>query len=76
VTARLAQARSQGRNPAAVAEVRRYELALAQADFGCRPAYDAARRVVRDEMEGRFLDEHRAELERYREAMNPKGGER
>ena len=71
VTTRLAQARARVGDPAAVAEVRRYELALAGADFVCRKAYDSARRVVRDEVERRFLDDRRAELERYRRAMNP-----
>jgi hypothetical protein len=77
VTTRLAQARAAhtGDN-AAVAEVRRYELALAHADFVCRQNYDAARRMVRDELERRFLDEHRPELERYRQAMNPDGAGR
>jgi hypothetical protein len=69
VTTRLAQARAG--DPAAVAEVRRYELALSAADFVCRQAYDSARRAVRDELERRFLDERRSELEQYRRAMNP-----
>jgi len=73
VRTRLAQATAG--DPAARAEVRRYELALAQADSVCRPKYDAARRIVRDELERRFLEEHRPELDRYRQAMRPDGSE-
>jgi hypothetical protein len=63
-------------DPAVRAEVRRYELALAEADFVCRQAYDAGRRVVRDELERGFLDEHRQELDRYRRAMKADGSGR
>jgi hypothetical protein len=55
--------------PAALAEVQNYERALAQADRRCKTAYDDAVFAVQTEVERRFIDENRAELERYRDSM-------
>lgn len=75
VRTRLAQATARRGDPSAIADVRAYEVAVARADSICREDYDAARRQVRDELEHRFIADHRPELERYRDAMNA-GGER
>jgi hypothetical protein len=72
VRTRLAQARARPGDPAAIAEVRRYELSLAGADLVCRKDYDAAR----DELEHRFIEDHRHDLQRYKEAMNQAGAGR
>jgi hypothetical protein len=76
VRTRLAQARARRSDPTAVTEVRQYEVSLARADFNCRKDYDAARRLVRDELERQFVNDHRIELERYRAAMNSGGAGR
>jgi len=74
VRTRLAQTRAGKGDGAALAEVRRYEVALAGADLRCRAGYDTARRQVRDELERAFVDDHRAELQRYKEAMGQSAG--
>jgi hypothetical protein len=56
-------------DPAALAELQRYEVAVALADRGCRPAYDEVVRDVRDEIERAFIEDHRADLERFRDAV-------
>lgn len=57
-------------DPAQVAEVRAYELALAPVDRQCQRRYvDGPRRAVTLELERAFIAEHRAELERYREFL-------
>lgn len=54
--------------PAALAEVRDYELALAPVDYGCqREHVDGPRAEVVQELEEQFVAEHRAELEAYRD---------
>ena len=62
--------------PAALAEVQGYERSLAIADRRCKAAYDDAVFTVQSEVENRFLEEHRAELERYRDSTGLQGGRR
>ncbi len=61
--------------PAAVAEFRDYEVKIALADYDCKKSsgYDSILEKVRIELEKTFLNEHRAELEQYRTAMNGGG---
>jgi hypothetical protein len=56
-------------DPAAVEELRTYEIAVATADLACRVDYDAVHQEVQTELEQSFIDEHRAELEQYRDAI-------
>jgi hypothetical protein len=44
-------------------------VAVALADRGCRVAYDEVVREVRDEVERGFIEDHRAEMERYRDQV-------
>ena len=62
--------------PAALAEVQNYERSLAVADRRCKAAYDDAVFTVQSEVENRFIEEHRAELERYRDSAGLQGGGR
>jgi hypothetical protein len=57
-------------DPAKVAELRTDEIALAVADLGCRTDHQAVYDQVRTELEQKFVDEHRSELERYRDATS------
>lgn len=55
-------------DPEQLAEVRGYELALAPVDHECQRRHvDGPRRLVTIELERAFIEEHRAELERYRD---------
>ena len=56
-------------DPADLAALRQYEVDVAVADLGCRPAYDDVVRQVRDEVERAFIEDHRAELEHFRDAL-------
>jgi hypothetical protein len=58
----------------ALAELQNYERSLAVADRRCKKPYDDAVFSVQTEVENRFLDEHRAELERYRDSLSLQGG--
>jgi hypothetical protein len=62
-------------DPEALVELRQYEVDVAVADLGCRPAYDDVVREVRDELERAFIEDHRAELEHFRDAIALAGGE-
>jgi hypothetical protein len=62
-------------DPAALAELRQYEVDVAVADLGCRPAYDDVVRDVRDEVERAFIEDHRAELEHFRDTIALADGE-
>lgn len=55
-------------DPAQVAELRTDEIALAVIDLGCRGDYQAVRQEVQAELEQEFVDQHLAELKRYRDA--------
>ncbi|WP_029136234.1 hypothetical protein [Nakamurella lactea] len=52
------------------ADLRKEEIALALADFDCRKDYRTTYDAVRVELEKAFVVAHKAELERYRDAMN------
>lgn len=58
-----------------VAAFTAYEIALATADFDCKQSSDYAKVAdeVRIAAEEKFLTDHRAELEQYRDAMNGGG---
>ncbi|MBI5088453.1 MAG: hypothetical protein HZB15_06210, partial [Actinobacteria bacterium] len=56
-------------DPTELQELRTFEIAVATADFECRIAYDDIDHLVRTELEQQFVDEHRAELEQFRDAM-------
>jgi hypothetical protein len=56
-------------DPAALEELRAYEIGVATADLDCRVDYDAVRQEVQTELEHAFIDEHRGELEQYRDAI-------
>jgi hypothetical protein len=57
-------------DPEKAAELRAEEIKLALADVDCRKDYAATVEQVRTELETRFIEEHREQLERYRDAMN------
>lgn len=55
-------------DPDALASLREFELALAPVDHACRQEHvDGPRREVAYELERQFVEEHRAELEDYRD---------
>jgi hypothetical protein len=56
-------------DPQALTDLRAFEIAVATADFSCRGDYDAVRKTVTDEVQNAFINDHRAELERYRDAI-------
>ncbi len=57
-------------DPAELEKLQQYELALAQADFGCREKhYNDIVEEVQYELEEEFVAEHRAELERFRDEI-------
>jgi hypothetical protein len=56
-------------DPAALEELRTREIAMATADLACRVDYDAVHREVQVELEQQFIDDNRAELEQYSEAI-------
>ena len=62
-------------DPADLAALRQYEVDVALADLGCRPAYDDVVREVRDEVERAFIEGHRAELEHFRDTIALADGE-
>jgi hypothetical protein len=42
---------------------------VATADDACHHDYDAVHQAVTDEIENAFIDDHRDDLERYRDAI-------
>ncbi|GAB3766264.1 hypothetical protein [Microlunatus parietis] len=68
--ARPAQGEAKAPDPEKVAELRAAEIKLALADVDCRKDYTGTYENVRRELEQRFIEEHRAELERYRDLIN------
>lgn len=58
-----------------VAAFKEYEIALALADWDCKDSskYNTVSDAARIELEKKFLDEHRSELEQYRDLMNSGG---
>jgi hypothetical protein len=58
-------------DPDQVADLRAYELALAPVDHACREEHiEGPRRMVAFEHEASFVEQHRAELEAYRDRMS------
>lgn len=57
-------------DPEQVAALRAEEIELALADVDCRGDYQATVDQVRSELELRFIEEHREQLERYRDRIN------
>lgn len=66
---------SAGPAPDRVAAFKEYEIALALVDFDCKATSDYAKvsDTVRIELEELFLEQHRAELEQYRDVVNGGG---
>lgn len=63
----------QNLDPAALAELRKYELSLAAADHACqRSHYLDAVEAVQRELEAEFIREHRDQLESYRDWLGSK----
>ena len=56
-------------DPAALDELRTYEIAVATSDLACRADYDAVHQQAQTELEQSFIDANRAELEQYRDAI-------
>lgn len=59
-------------DPEVKAELREFELAVAWADYECREEHDVERiqREVQYAHEEQFIEDHRAELEAYRDWLN------
>lgn len=55
--------------PDALAELQRLEIGLAVADERCRESFGTTYQDVTREFERRFVEQHRAELEEYRDAI-------
>jgi hypothetical protein len=62
-------------DPAQLAALKKYELAIAKADYTCaKDHYDPAYKQVRNELEREFVDTHKTVLEQYKEwAAQQKG---
>jgi hypothetical protein len=62
-------------DPAALEELRQFERDIAVADYTCKQEHDVegTERTVRDELETQFIEDHRLELEAYRDWMNEQG---
>lgn len=62
-------------DPEELQELQEYELALARADFDCREEhYNDVAEEVQYELEEEFVEDHRAELERFRDEMAERRG--
>jgi hypothetical protein len=61
--------RDQTADPQAIADLHAFEISVATADHACRHDYDSVHDEVTDEIETAFIDEHRDDLERYRDAI-------
>jgi hypothetical protein len=61
-------------DPAVRQTMRDYEIAVATADHECRADYDEVQYEVRFEYEDEFVEQHRAELERLRDAIAAESG--
>ncbi|WP_152360691.1 hypothetical protein [Microlunatus speluncae] len=57
-------------DPQKVAKLRADEIKLALADTDCRKDYTKTATDVRTELEQRFIDENKAQLERFRDQLN------
>ncbi len=55
--------------PAALSELRAFEISVATADYQCRREYDVALQTVSTELEEAFIEANRTELEQFRDAL-------
>ncbi len=60
-------------DPAALSELRAFEVHVATDEYQCSLPYERAHEVVQTELEQAFIDEHRAELEQFRDALVASG---
>jgi hypothetical protein len=56
-------------DPAALSELRAFEIAVATDEYQCSLPYESVHDAVQTELENAFIDEHRAELEQFRDAI-------
>lgn len=56
-------------DPAALTELQQFEISIATADYVCREGYGETFDAVRRDIETRFVEQHLAELEEYRDAV-------
>jgi hypothetical protein len=56
-------------DPAALSELRAFEIATATDEYECSIPYETAHEAVQTEIENSFIAEHRPELEQYRDAI-------
>jgi hypothetical protein len=56
-------------DPAALSELRAFEISVATDEYQCSLPYEAVHNTVQTELEDTFIEEHRAELEQYRDAI-------
>ncbi|HEY3140702.1 MAG TPA: hypothetical protein VGJ86_06215 [Acidimicrobiales bacterium] len=65
---------SLGLAPDDLRDLKAYEIEVAAADLECRGDYDDVHYDVQVELEKQFIEDHRDELDRYREAFSTSGG--
>jgi hypothetical protein len=56
-------------DPAALSELRTFEISVATDEYQCSIPYETVHDTVQTELENTFIEEHRAELEQYRDAI-------
>jgi hypothetical protein len=61
--------RSSDVDPEALSELRTFEIAVATDEYQCSIDYATVHEAVQTELEQIFIEEHRAELEQYRDAI-------
>jgi hypothetical protein len=61
-------------DPQKLADLQRFEISIATADNRCREGYGDTYWQVRYELETRFVEQHRSELEQYRDAVAAEAG--
>ena len=68
----MAEADDRASDP--LADLQRLEIGMAVADNGCKAEFGSVHDEVTREYQQRFVDQHRAELEEYRDAIAAIGG--
>lgn len=61
-------------DPDELADLQHFEIAIATADNRCREGYGDTYWQVRHDIETRFVEQHRTELEQYRDALAAEAG--
>lgn len=56
-------------DPQVLTDLRAFEISVATADFACKGDFDVVNQSVTREIENAFINDHRDELERYRDAI-------